>query len=300
MNVGNQMDVGNQMTFDPIGLRKAFTVTAFASACCLAAPTALAQNANLQTKTGNDVAVTVSGYKYNEPGVMQIKATKIGFDYTGTYAIGTEFPNRNNGWYVRGDARYATGKGDYSSGISGSINDRPDWYYEVRGLVGRDFHFSDYTLSPYAGLGYRHLFNDLRGLSSTGAAGYRRESHYTTLPLGVTHKMNLGSQARLVTTVEYSHLIRGRQESKFSDTVGSNGIIAAQDAENRQRHGYGVRLGVSYQTDQWSVGPFVHYWNIKESDTVSVSRSVVGPVTLRVFEPANKTTEFGVKAAYQF
>ena len=263
-------------------------------------PAALAQNTGLATKTANELGVTVSNYKYTEPGVMSIKATKIGFDYTGTYAIGAEFPNRNDGWFVRGDVRYATGKGDYSSNTTGTLNDRPDWYYEVRGLVGRDFNFSDYTLSPYAGLGYRHLFNDLRGLSSTGAAGYRRESNYTTLPLGVTHKMNLASQARLLTTVEYSHLIRGRQETKFSDIIGSNGIVAAQDAENRQRRGYGMRLGVSYQMDQWSVGPFVHFWKIKESDTVSVTRSVVGPVTLRVFEPANKVTEFGVKAVYTF
>ena len=285
--------------YQSIGLvLNAMTVTA--TACCLMAPPALAQTSALSTRTGNEVGVTVSGYKYTEPGVMQIKATKIAFNYTGTYAFGTEWPNRSDGWFLRGDARYATGKGDYSSGISRSINDRPDWYYEVRGLIGKDFHFSDYTLSPFAGIGYRYLFNDLRGFSSTGAAGYRRESNYTTLPLGVTHKMNLGSQARLVTTVEYSHLIRGRQETKFSDIVGSNGIIAAQDAENRQRHGYGMRLGVSYQMDQWSVGPFVHYWKIKESDTVSVSRSVVGPVTLSVFEPANKTTEFGVKGVYHF
>lgn len=287
-----------------VGLLKiptALTVTALV--CCplvLTPLAALAQNTGLATKMANEIGVTVSGYQYTEPGIMSIKATKIGFDYSGTYAITSEFPNRNDGWFVRGDVRYATGKGDYSSSTTGSLDDRIDWYYEVRGLVGKDFHFSNYALSPYAGLGYRHLFNDLRRVSSTSVPGYRRESNYTTLPLGVTHKMHLAHQARLLTTVEYSHLIRGRQNSKFSDIVGSNGIITAQDAENRQSSGYGLRLGVSYQKDQWSVGPFVHYWNIKKSDTVSVTRSVIGPVTLHIFEPANKTTEFGVKAVYSF
>jgi hypothetical protein len=44
---------------------------------------------------------------------------------------------------------------------------------------------------PYAGLGFRYLYNDLRGTSSTGAIGYRRESHYFYVPLGVTLRVPL-------------------------------------------------------------------------------------------------------------
>jgi len=286
------------MTNRSTALLKALPLTALA--CCLTALPALAQAADLATKTGNELGVSVSGYKYTEPGNMSIKATKIGFDYSGTYAIGSEWPNHSKGWFVRGDLRYATGKGDYDSGASGSLNARPDWYYEVRGLLGKDFHFGDYTLSPYAGLGYRYLYNDLRGATSTGARGYRRESNYTTLPIGVIHKMGLANQAQLLTTVEYSYLIRGQQDSTFSDLVGFSGVVAAQDARTPQRHGYGLRLGMSYQVAQWSVGPFVHYWNIGVSDTALVTRAVFGSVTLPVVEPANKTTEYGIRGVYRF
>lgn len=268
----------------PRGLLKAMRVTAFA--CSLTALPVLAQAVDLATRTGNELGVTVSGYKYTEPDKMSIKATKIGFDYSGTYAIDSEWPNRNQGWFVRGDLRFATGKGDYVSGLSGTLNNLPDWYYEIRGLIGTDFHFADYTLSPYAGLGYRYLFNDLRGVSSTGALGYRRESRYSTLPLGVTHKMNLANQTQLLTTVEYSYLIRGRQDSTLSDTNP-----ATQDVSVTQRSGYGLRLGTMVRYPTWSVGPFLSLWHINESDRVGA---------LLTTEPRNNTVEFGVKGVYHF
>ena len=269
-----------------IGIIKLMRFTAFA--CFLTALSTLAQSAELATKTGNEIGVTVSGYKYTEtePSNISIKAAKVGFDYSGTYAIGSEWPKRSDGWFVRGDLRYATGKADYSSSISGTLNNRPDWYYEIKGLIGKDFSFGDYSLSPYAGLGYRYLFNDLRGLTSTGIPGYRRESKYYTLPIGVTHRMNLANEAQLLTTVEYSYLIRGRQHSTLSDS-----IPATQDASNTQRRGYGLRLGAIVQFGTWSVGPSLILWRINKSDVVN---------TAAVFEPRNNTNELGVKAAYNF
>ena len=270
----------------PFGLRGAMTAAALAG--CLAALPALAQKAGLATKTANEIGVSVSSYKYTEPGVMSIKATKIGFDYSGTYAIGGEWPNRSAGWFVRGDARFATGKGDYTSPATGSINNRPDWYYEFRGMIGKDFELGDYTLSPYAGLGYRYLFNDLRGTSTTGAVGYRRESNYLTLPIGLTHKMNLDNQKQLLTTLEYSYLISGRQQSKLSDTA----IAGQTDVNLKQRTGYGLRLGTMVRFDTWSVGPSLAWWRINESDRSSAP--------LLISEPRNNTYEFGVKGAYHF
>jgi hypothetical protein len=278
-------DKRNEMNVDrSIGLLKAMPVAALA--CCLTALPALAQRGELATRTGNEIGVTASSYKYTEPGNISIKAAKVGFDYSGTYAIGSEWPNRNDGWFVRGDLRFATGKGDYS-GISGTLNNRPDWYYEIRGLIGKDFRFGDYTLSPYAGLGYRYLFNDLRGVTSTGAGGYRRESNYTTIPVGVTHKMNLANQAQLLTTAEYSFLARGRQESKLSDANPAN-----QDVSHTQRSGYGLRLGTMVRFATWSVGPSLILWHVKESD-----RANNAPLTV---EPRNNTYEIGVKALYHF
>jgi len=264
---------------------KATTVAALAG--CLVAPAALAQQrVNLTTQSGHDVGVSLTDYKYKEPGVMTIKARKIGFDYSVTHAIGSEWPNRNNGWFVRADLRYATGKGDYSSSISGTLNDRTDWYYEVRGLIGKDYDQGNYVLAPYAGLGFRHLYNDLRGFTNTGAVGYRRESNYTTLPIGVMHRMALSNQSQLHSTVEYAHLLRGKQDVKLSDTNTLFGNVSL-----RQPQGYGLRLSTMVRFDTWSVGPTLTLWRIKQSDSGG---------TPPVVEPKNDTYEFGVKAAYHF
>jgi len=65
--------------------------------------------------------------------------------------------------------------------------------------------------SPYAGFAFRYLYNDLRGTTSTGAIGYRRDSSYFYVPLGVTLRMQLGSDWALAPQVEYKGLIHGVQ-----------------------------------------------------------------------------------------
>lgn len=248
---------------------------AFTSTLVFAGISAFAQAPGLATRAGHEIGVTVSGYKYTEPGVMDVKATHAGIDYVGTFKL-------DEAWFARAGLSYAAGKSDYSG--TGTLNNRPQHVYEFSGVLGKDLAMGDTTLSPYVGLGYRQLFHDLRGVTSTGNRGFRRESRYLTLPLGVVHQMRLEQQARLVSTVEYTHLIRGRQESLRSDTG-----LGLPDVTNRQGRGSGWRLAMMYQQKNWSVGPFVTLWHIKDSDVVA-----------GVLEPENKTKEFGVKAAYRF
>jgi hypothetical protein len=251
---------------------------------CLTVSSSFAQNKDLATQTGNEFGLLLSNYRYTEPGVMNLKATKIGFEYSGTYAIDPQWPNQNKGWFVKTELRYLTGQADYDSASTGSISNAPDWYYEARILGGKDFHLDGYVLSPYLGLGYRHLYNDIRGTSTTGNQGYRRESNYYTVPIGVSHKLNLANQKQLQTTIEYSYLIRGVQHSKLSD---SNSLLP--DITNTQRSGYGLRLSTMMRVDKWAIGPSLIYWRINQSES---SNGYV--------EPSNNTTEFGLKASYLF
>lgn len=82
---------------------------------------------------------------------MVISAPLLGVDYTGTYAFG-------NDWFVKADARYAYGSAKYSG--SGTQSNIPYPYYDLRGLVGYDFNFTElggFVLAPFAGIGYRYL-----------------------------------------------------------------------------------------------------------------------------------------------
>lgn len=246
--------------------------------------TARADSPTLASQTGNDIGVSLSSYQYREPDLMSSTGTKLGLDLRTTKALQHQL-------FVRGDLRYAFGSVDYNG--SGSSSGHQDWYLEARGLAGADWAISAAVISPYIGLGYRYLYNDARGLTSTGAVGYRRESNYLYLPIGVSHRIALNQRSRLVTELEYDHVLSGKQVSRLSDTG-----LGLSDVTNNQNSGSGLRLSVMYEKNNWSIGPYWQQWNIDQSDTAVIYQNG-SPVGIG-WEPKNNTVEFGMKAGQQF
>ena len=239
----------------------------------------------LLTRNGQELGLTLSHYKYEEPDFMQLEALKLGLDYATTLMIDAE-----QTWSMRVELRYANGQADYSSNGTGEADNQPDWYVDARALFGKDFDYKSYVLKPYLGLGYRYLFSDLRGESSTGAQGYRRTSHYTYLPLGVVHRVGLANGSRFENTLEFDYLLLGQQKSYMSDYLEAIGYSEnSADVTNQQHDGYGIRLASMYQFSAWSVGPFLSYWNIGKSEVDPAGH-----------EPKNNTLEYGLKGAYKF
>jgi hypothetical protein len=233
---------------------------------------AFAQNAELATKSEKTVGLTLASYKYEEPSYMTLKANKLGIDFSGTYALGSQWPNPQQGWFLKGEFQTISGKADYQSPFSGAITNTPNRSVEIRALVGKDFEVGGAVFAPYVGLGYRHLYSNI---------GYERSSTYNTMPIGVTHKMSTSGLAQLHTTVEYMHLLSG--EHKVN--------LLSQNVSLGQRRGYGLRLSVMHRQDAWSMGPTLTYWNMPQSEVSGV---------LPVYEPQNKTLELGFKGAYRF
>jgi hypothetical protein len=257
-----------------------------AFAVLFVASTARAESTDLKTRTGSDFGLSLSSYQYQEPGLMSLKGVKMGLDLHTVMVL-------KNDLFMRGDLRFAAGTVDYNSDSTGSASGEPDWYIETRGLVGKDWEINEMVLAAYTGLGYRYLFNDGRGITSTGYGGYRRESNYLYLPVGIIHRMALNDQARLESTLEYDDLLAGKQISSLSD-VGAG----YSDVTNNQSSGYGLRLSVMYLKTNWTIGPYLYYWNIAESDTAVVYRYGV-PDSLGV-EPENNTVELGLQASKRF
>lgn len=251
----------------------------------------LAQGLPLSTTTGSEIGVQISSYRYEEDingaFFMNLEGKKIGLTAAFTKVY-------DDNWYLVVDGRYASGNADYSSAGTGTKSANPDSFVDVRMTAGQDIQAGSQLLSPYAGLGYRYLNSDLRGYSTTGHAGYRRTSKYLYLPLGVTHRLRLGGDARLATTVEYDYLIEGVQRSYLTDVPGGG---YTSDLLNLQRNGYGMRLNLAYETSNWSAGVFYHYWNIASSDLgVYTSATLV----YTGYEPHNITKEVGVQLKYRF
>lgn len=220
---------------------------------------------------------------------MSLQGLKSGFDLRMTKA----YPARHT--FLRGELRYAIGTVDYRSNGTGNSNGEPDWYVEGRALIGNDWLLTSATLSTYAGLGYRFLMNDGRGITSTGAAGYRRESTYLYFPAGLIYRTALAGGDELIGSIEYDHLLSGNQYTKLSDTG-----MGYADLNNKQTEGYGMKLRLSYATSAWSAGPYLHYWNIADSDWKPLYQFGVpaldqNGIPVGGIEPKNKTLEIGLE-----
>jgi len=280
------------------GLIIALTLVA---SCPLSAETLSEHQANkpetlwLGTNTGFEVGAQVSDYRYQEHVVankefMNETGTKFGIIANATKAFSSSL-------FLTADSRIAYSSNDYQG--SGTKSDNDDLLAEIRGVAGKDFVFEnirygqrtiDFDISPYVGLGYRYLYNDLRGKGSTGLSGYQRESEYLYLPVGFTQRFNITNQSRLSTNIEYDHLLIGQQTSSLGDAVAGAG-----DVVNHQYDGYGLRGTLMYEMASWSAGPFFNYWNINASTEDCSKKLGCG-----FFEPHNQTIEYGVQAKYRF
>ena len=253
-----------------------FAAAAWAAAAAAQLPPA---RAPLATRGGWEAGAQVARYRYEEPGLMHLTGDRIGA--TGSYTGSNE-----NGNYGRIEMRFSYGELDYQG--SGTLSNVPDQLFELRALAGKDTRVGKMIWSPYVGAGYRYLYNDLRGVTSTGAVGYRRYSGYFYLPLGVTLRVRLNDAWVLAPQFEYDEFVRGTQRSYLADTgLGYN------DVSNRQRRGRGYRAQLMFEGRRWAFGPWLNYWNVKDSDLQPIGMGIGG------LEPGNWTRESGVELRYR-
>lgn len=250
---------------------------------------ALAQPVSLRSHDSSELGIEVMNLRYQAGSgseAFDLQGNKIGLMGRFTQAL-------DHDWFWGAEARQSHGNVNYSSPSRGSKGGNADVVTEARITAGRDHPLGSQLLAPYFGIGYRRLSTDLRGLTSTGDEGYRRRSQYVYLPLGLTHRLQLGAEARLSTSLEYDLLLDGRQQSFLSDTDASS-----NDPVNSQRRGHGLRLASSYEAWHWSLGFFVHHWRIGASD--EARQSLAGVPAAMIVEPRNSTREAGVQFRLRF
>jgi len=226
----------------------------------------------------------ISHRKYEEPGVMEQKGIMYGILGSYTY--------RDN-FMLRAEGLYSFGEVDYEN--SGTMDNIDDYVLEFRGVGGYDFPVSkDKVFTPYIGIGYRYLNNEFGPgrYTSTGAAGYERESTYIYSPIGIEGIYALKNGWTLGITVEYDYFWKGTQKSHMGWVSGY------YDIENDQERGYGLRGSVEFKKKgkkvDYVIEPFVRYWNIKDSEIIT------DPGGTPWIEPKNNTKEFGIKFTLKF
>lgn len=276
------------------------------------------------TLPGHELTFSLGSYDYVEPGDTRISihGLKLGGEYEGTFLL-----NREHHWFMKGNVRGAAGKTDYDgwcapwfitperSSPNGYFLDlgeyspcedsgNQDWYVEGRVLAGKDLVRHEWTFTPEAGLGVRHLSNALDEI-----AGFRVDN-YLYLPAGITAQTAVGNDV-LSFHVEYDHLLHGWQKT-LDSALGGGEIPATptapaftidnfSDLSFDQNSGFAVRASAKYAFNlRWSVAPYWIYWSVADStrSDASVTFTVRGVSAVEQFqavEPRNTTNEFGVK-----
>jgi hypothetical protein len=288
-----------------------------------------AVDASLATPTGNEVNFSLGGYNYTEPGAtsISIHGAKLGGEYTGTLSL-----NKSRHWFAQANLRGTTRNVTYDgwcyaflltpnnaspNGYELDVGDPSpcsetgdrDWYVEARGLVGKDLIRSEWAVSPYAGLGWRHLSN-----GTSGIPGYRTDD-YLYLPVGITARTGV-SHRTLSFNLEYDRLIHGWQTTR--DSLFGGGDVPATatapaftingftDISFAQHRGWALRASAKYQvTRHWSVEPYYIHWNVSDSpvsyETVTFTvDNVTASEQFGAYEPHNLTRELGVKLGLRF
>ena len=233
-----------------------------------------------------EIGAELSSITYEEPGLMEESGAMIGLAGSYTY--------RNN-WMFKIEGVFKYGQVDYEGALMDgtplNVDNIDDYIVEVRGLGGYEFSaFNATTLTPYIGLGYRYLFDDLGAASPYG---YGRESNYSYSPIGIETMTDLQNGWFIGLVIEYDIFWSGVQKSDLSDVDDS-----FNDVENDQSDGYGFRGSVKFQNSRFVIEPFIRYWDIDDSDPSILTIDGI-PVDVGI-EPENNSTEIGIKVAVKF
>ena len=197
--------------------------------------------------------------------------------------INTNSETYEGSTYIGFKNRAAYGQVDYQSNGTGTMSAIPDYQLETTGYIGIPFENSNSRITYFTGLGGRYLLNASGlQLTSTGHAGYDRESRYVYMPFGINVE-----QGSWELRGEYLYFLYGQQTSYLSDASE-----ALPDITNDQEDGSGIKLTAKLYTDVGMGYEFyMDYWDIADSKL---------DTTGNFMEPRNTTSETGLRIFWTY
>jgi hypothetical protein len=234
----------------------------------------------------SEFGVEISHIKYAESSVTMQEQGIMG-GASGSYAF------RPKQCMFRLEGRFSLGAVDYSS-PSGEFNNISNYTFETRVLLGREFKSEKTLFTPFVGIGYRFLYDDLGYVSG----GYDRRANYLYSPIGMESTWNLGNGWAFGIAGEYDLFWRGWQYSRLSDYISGIDTLI-----NRQTKGWGARGSVriikKIGAIDFAFEPFLRHWDINRSDVMGITYN--GNFTGDIgWEPPNTSTEWGAKVGVRF
>jgi hypothetical protein len=156
-------------------------------------------------------------------------------------------------WQLEGDVML--GRQKYTSTATGDLNGVLNIETRWRALTPV-YNTGSGQEGLAAGLGLHTLWNDLRGTTTTGHAGYERQATQLWLPVRWT--------SAEAWELEGGLLLRGTHTSRLSQANNGNA-----DIRNTQKSGAYVQASTSLKLDDGTrLSPFVRLTRLGDSDTV--------------------------------
>jgi hypothetical protein len=248
----------------------------------------------------NEYRFGVEGFrdKYTEDTVALVEHMDAG-------SVTADYIHSANGFFTSLQGRASYGQSDYKS-VSGVIKGIDQYEGELRVITGVTIPIQEVggvrAIVPYVGLGVRHLVDNSKGLKTspsascpTGCFGYDRRITQFYVPIGANWEFTRGDFV-FSSNAEFDMLFYGRVNSRFTNFDAS-----AKDLENRQRRGIGLRgefmVGQRYEDYSWQFGPFIRYWQVRDSDLDTIPS---GPNAGTYLEPENQRRQLGAALRVQF
>lgn len=212
-------------------------------------------------------------YKYQEPKLMKKSGVMGGINASyfyspDQYEIGLE------GRLLYGVTKY---DGNLMNGTPHKQTGVKNWLFEPRFLTGIKISLNNLKIKPFLGIGYRFKSDNLYDI---------RSSEYFYIPMGMAITIPLNNEWKVSPSLEYDFFLKGIQTSK----------TLYFKCKNKQKKGYGLKSEILFshklsQGKEISFAPYIHYWNIKDSNKIGV---------FQFHEPKNDTVEVGMKVSYLF
>jgi Autotransporter beta-domain len=258
----------------------------------------IATGAVAETRPGFEAGVETYDYAYSETYENDVilrddgRFLALHVGYTKVWQGGTFFR-----------ARLGVGSGsvDYTAdGGDTRLDDISQTIGDLQLHLGRDFTLGNgVTLSPFVGLGSRHLSDESGGLeTSNGFGGYDREVGYVSMPFGISAQFATGARASVIVSAQYNWLVGGTAESFFSREDPEFPDVKV-DLEDGSGFELSAMLATPIGTRRLSVGPYLRQWNIEESNTFTIEDREAGEAIV-FFEPDNRTREVGLRLTFSF
>ena len=239
--------------------------------------------------------------------VQEVQADVYVFDYGlshWTYRE-PEIAVRHEGWlpmlalqWQPAQANEASGRWRVSAALAGGVSE-----YTGSGTMGGqpvlstrlslayDIPLTDtgWTWAPV--LAFDRLDNDARGVTSTGARGYRRINQRWSAGLELMSQPGTEWQLKF----GLNSMLRGWQRSVLGD-IGQE-FAALVPTVNVQRQGWGGLLGACRVWEDRRFCAQWQHWHIQRSDALRVQTLNVG---YTVYEPANRSSLLSVTLQHHF